>query len=69
MKSSKHTYDWFDSWPQASAETLKFTNHAFDFGLNGDGGASCVGYSSTDATACGTISNSHVAFATVPGDT
>ncbi|HKF43459.1 MAG TPA: hypothetical protein VKG01_10195, partial [Thermoanaerobaculia bacterium] len=56
-QSSKHSYDGFDSWAQASAEALTFTGHAYDFG-NGAGVVnkpSCVNYTGGDVTSCGLL--------------
>src|SRR6266508_4908256 len=57
--SSKHSYDWFNSWAQTSAEGFKYVGAAFDFG-NGSGVVnlpSCVQYGKDDTAACNTLDN------------
>src|SRR5437867_5371123 len=67
-QSSKHSYDFFDTWTQANNEAATFVGQGLDFG-NGLGvvsAPSCVQYGMADTTACNTLDN--FVDVSVPGD-
>src|SRR5512143_129857 len=74
-QSSKHSYDFFDSWEHASAQAAAFTGFPLDFG-NGPGVVnkpSCVQHTGGDVTKCAalTAANGGAGFfadASVPDD-